>query len=252
MFLKTRGVYGIVLILFLGGCATSRDMQLLNNAVLRLQKSQDSLQANQADLSAQIVETNDIMVALSEQLVDSRERMSLLAQRLDDIDANLSNRMDDLSRQLSGAPQSVEQKPSQIFRIAFRDYTRGKYDLAQIGFRNYLEKYPGTELAEKAVFYLAECSYAKKDFEQAYQQYNELIKKYPRHEFVADAMLKKGMCLERMNKMPEAEAVYRSLIDKHPDSPSAEKAREYLRSTNDKTEPEKQKPAELETPTEKP
>ncbi|MFH1380336.1 MAG: tol-pal system protein YbgF [bacterium] len=225
------GIFSCIFSCLVCGCATSHDMRAIDSSVETLQRSQDALQANQADLSAQMIGLNDTMSALTEQLIDSRERMSLLSQKLDDIEANFSGRMDDLSRQLSGSPQSTEPIPSEIYRIGYNDFIRSRYDLASIQFRRYLERYPQGELAGKAKFYLAECLYLKEKWEEAIVQYNEMIKSYPAHEFVPEAMLKKGMSLQKIKKPKEAVSVYQSLIDTHPSSMAAEKADEILKSS---------------------
>lgn len=238
IFYKNVYLLYIILPFIILGCATTNDIRQLQQSIGQLQKTQDVLQVNQADLSSQMTDLVGTMEVLNEQLVDSSERMSLLSQRLDDIDANLSNRMDDLSRQLSGMPQSVELKPSEIYRIAFNDYNRGKYDLATIGFRNYLDRYPKGELAGKALFYLAECYFVKKEWTEAFGHYNRLLKKYRKHEFVPEAMLKKAICLVKMKQRKEAIHAYQSVIDSFPNSMPAAKAREYLKTFKTPVPPE--------------
>jgi septal ring factor EnvC (AmiA/AmiB activator) len=67
-----------------------------------LQENQEGLQGNQADLMNKMGELTHSLEALSSQLVESDDRMTTLATRLDDLDKNVSNRLDAVVKTVQG------------------------------------------------------------------------------------------------------------------------------------------------------
>jgi tol-pal system protein YbgF len=80
-----------------------------------------------------------------------------------------------------------------LYQNALRDFTTGKYDLAQQEFSDYVKNYGATDLASNAQFYLGEISYAQGDYKDAVGQYNTVLNNYPQSYKLAAALLKKGM-----------------------------------------------------------
>jgi tol-pal system protein YbgF len=80
-----------------------------------------------------------------------------------------------------------------LYQNALRDFTTGKYDLAQQEFSDYVKSYGSTDLASNAQFYLGEISYAQGDYREAVGQYNTVLSNYPQSYKLAAALLKKGM-----------------------------------------------------------
>ncbi|MEW6042403.1 MAG: hypothetical protein AB1633_12870, partial [Elusimicrobiota bacterium] len=146
----------LFLSLFLSGCiATSKEVKELREDIFILRSQIDGMQRNQAELSSKMDSTSKDMSALNEKLDDSKNRMSVLSQRLDDVHSSLSQRMNVLSEQLSGSSIKIEPTPSEMHKLAYSDYVKGKYDIAIVGFRAYLEKFPQGELAPQSQYYLA-------------------------------------------------------------------------------------------------
>ncbi len=202
----------------------------ISDPISTLQPKLDDMQRNQADLSTKMDTLNENITILNEKLDDNKNRMSLLSQRMDDIQSNLGQRMDSFSRYLSSATISVAPMPSEIWRLAYGDYNRGKYDLAIVGFRTYLNKYPRGELAPNCQDYLADCYFIKKDAETAIAELDKLIKEYSYSDLVPGAKLKKSSALIELNKTDEAKLLLQSIIDEHPHSPEAKQAKEKIES----------------------
>jgi len=172
----------------LPGCfATSQGYSDLRGEIASLRTVISQMQSNQADLGVTMQELNGSMIALTEKLDVSKENTSLLAQKMDDMESNFNARMDNLSVQLSGQPQKQQPAPSHIYDIAYNDYVKNHLELASVGFRNYLSRYPQGELAEKAQYYLAETLYKLKDNANALDAYEKFIRLYPRSQFVQSA-----------------------------------------------------------------
>jgi tol-pal system protein YbgF len=102
---------------------------------------------------------------------------------------------------ISEAPSAASRPPGNmsgaasdtLYQNALRDFTTGKYDLAQQEFSDYVKNYGSTDLASNAQFYLGEISYAQGDYKDAVGQYNTVLNNYPQSYKLAAALLKKGM-----------------------------------------------------------
>ena len=179
-----------VFFLLFAGCATTQDMTELREEVISLRRTVMQTQANQADISVTMKELNSSMISLSEKLSESSARASALNQKLDDVEANLSQKIEALSTGTDDRPDRQEPTPSQLYELASRDYAQGRYDLASAGFREYLIRYPKGELAEQSLYYLADCLIRINDIEGAKNILEKFIEEYPRSAFHKDAQEK--------------------------------------------------------------
>lgn len=213
---------------FSGCLATSTEMVGLRDDINELQLKLIEVQRNQADLSAKMDNLSGQLGPVSSNLTETQDRMSTLGQRLDDVESNISLKMNRLSEQLSGTALKVAPPPSEIYRLAYSDYSSGKYDIAVVGFRNYLDKYPAGELAGLAQYYLGECYYSKDEWQKAYDAFDLVEKNYPKSDSAAPARLKKGLALEQMGKVKEGREMISTVIKDYPYSGEAETAREKL------------------------
>ena len=69
---------------------------------------------------------------------------------------------------------------------------RGNYDLAVLGFRQYLESFPDTELADNASYWIGESYYSQGKYQQAIREFDGILRRYPRSDKLASGLLKKG------------------------------------------------------------
>jgi tol-pal system protein YbgF len=218
----------------LSGCiATSQEMIGLRDDIAQLQVKLTEVQRNQADLSVKMDTVNGSMGALTSALQETQNHMSLLSQRLDDVEANINQRVGKLSDQVSSsaaaAPKmSLEPSPSDLYRMGYSDFSRGKYDVAATGFKAYLEKYPQGELAPQAQYYLGECFYSQNDWQNALDQYDLVEKMFPKSDVVAPTRLKRAQCLELLGKLSESRSILKSIIKDYPSSQEAAIAQDKL------------------------
>jgi TolA-binding protein len=155
---------------FSGCIATSSEMSYLRDDIAQLQMKLTEVQRNQADLSVKMDSMSGSMGALTAELQETQNSMSLMSQRLDDVEANITQRV----AQMTGAPASAAPAPSDLYRAAYSDFSGGKFDLAITGFRTYLDKNPKGELAAQAQYYIGECYYSQNDWEKALPEF-ELV-----------------------------------------------------------------------------
>lgn len=216
-----------VLLAFPGCLATRQEIEDLRGDIVRLQNTlskvqtgqtgmQTDIQGSQADLMAQMDSLSRNIETLSAHLQESGNRMSLMSSRMDDLDKNLSNRLDLLSEMVSGSKLAAPPAPSTLFSLAYSDFTRRRYETAAKGFQTYLEKYGDTEKAAEAQFYVGECHFAEQRWTEAVDAYDKVLVRHSTSTIVPAAYLQKGMALENLGKTSEALSVYDTVVRKFP------------------------------------
>jgi tol-pal system protein YbgF len=129
----------------------------------------------------------------------------------------------------AAAPPVASPPPArELYSQAYADYTRGNYDLAMQGYREYLRYYPDTDLSDNAQYWIGESLYAKRLFAEAVDAWDELLREYPSSDKLPDGRFKRAMALERLGRRREALAEYRAVADRYPNSEAGRKAKERL------------------------
>ncbi|HVO33103.1 MAG TPA: tol-pal system protein YbgF [Elusimicrobiota bacterium] len=209
------------------GCtlATQQDILKLDDDITHLRKNQADLVAKMADLSSNL-ET------LNSQLDSSQQRMSTLSQKLDDIQADIARRMSVLSGQVTGTTGGqAPSTPGDAFRLAYNDYQAGKFDLAVVGFRNFVDQFPKAELAASAQFYIGECEFARKNWLAAAKEYEKVSQNYPKTDFTPRALFKRGMALQQADRTADARDCFKKLLHDYPRHELAKSARDILKES---------------------
>jgi tol-pal system protein YbgF len=91
-----------------------------------------------------------------------------------------------------------------LFAAAYGDYARGNYDLALSEFRQYVETYPGSELADNAQYWIGEILFAQKKLTEAVAEFEKVRAVNPNGDKTATALYKRGMILLEMGRRDEA------------------------------------------------
>jgi tol-pal system protein YbgF len=129
-----------------------------------------------------------------------------------------------------GAAAAGTSTPDEVYRTAYEDYMRGNYDLAAQGFREYLRRWPDTELADNALYWVGECLDAQEETEQALGVFSEVLESYPTSDKAAAAQLKKGLLYLKLGDKGQGVLNLQYVVYEHPGTPEADLARERLRS----------------------
>jgi len=209
--------------LLLSGCmlATQKDILQLDDSVTQLRK-------NQADLVTKMSDLSSNLESLNSQLESSQQRMSSLSQKLDDLQSDLQRRFSVLSGQVTGTSAQGPSTPGDLYKLAYNDYQAGKFDLALVGFRNFLSQYPKADLSAQAQFNIGECEFARKNYLDAAREYEKVAQGFPKSEFVPKALYKKGMALQEAGKDADAKDAFRRLIKQYPRSDLVKSAKDAL------------------------
>jgi tol-pal system protein YbgF len=111
--------------------------------------------------------------------------------------------------------------PEELYRTAYEDYMRGNYDLAAQGFREYLKRWPDTDLTDNALYWIGESRFARADYRGSLAAFRETLDRYPEGNKVPDALLKAADCLARIGDVNGARETYAEVMRLYPASAAA-------------------------------
>jgi len=200
-------------------------------------------------------ESQKQLVALSSRTEALGGEVAGLSTRLEE----LSQRVEQLGRQIragssspaGGVPRTAQSptpapgtasQPAQVYQAAYIDFSKGNYSLAVAGFREFLRRFPDSDLADNAQYWIGEAyfslarSYATQGqpdkagpaLEQAAQEFRKVIVNYPRGDKAPTALYKEALVLLELKQQSLARARLQYLLDHFPQSEEAPLAKERL------------------------
>jgi tol-pal system protein YbgF len=229
--------------------AESLDKRDLQSMESRLQEMSAQTMRSNADLAAELRRLQEEIEGLhaslelttrelqhiSQELAASRPRMSTGAM-LPPVTAAAGGAADDAATGGAGdpAPEAVaapaSATPEELYRSAYEDYMRGNYDLASQGFRDYMDRWPSTELTDNALYWIGECDDAQGEPERALEVFTRVLEDYPTSDKAAAAQLKKGLLYLKMGDQAQGVVHLQYVVYEYPGTREADLARERLRS----------------------
>jgi tol-pal system protein YbgF len=118
--------------------------------------------------------------------------------------------------------------PNQLYDQAAQDLTQGRYGLAMQGFREFVQRFPTSDLADNAQYGIGESFFAQSKFDSARVEYGKVESQYPQGDKVAAALYKRALAEERLGKTAESRKTLGDLVQRFPLSGEAQLARERL------------------------
>jgi len=235
-----------------------KDLQSMKSSMQEL--SSQSMRSN-ADLAAEVKRLQEQIEALhasldmttrqlqtiSQELAASRARMST-GTVLPPVTAVAGGAAAGAAMSESGGPSTEESDgaavaaaaavtaangistPEELYRSAYEDYMRGNYDLASQGFRDYMVRWPETELTDNALYWIGECYDAQDDPAKALDVFTQVLEEYPTSDKAAAAQLKKGLLYLKMDDQAQGVVHLQYVVYEYPGTREADLARERLRS----------------------
>jgi len=204
--------------------------------VARAMSSQTGSPASaQADLQASVQSVLDQIQVLSEKITEVGTRVASLSDQV--------RSLAEAGRRSTGAPDGSSMTPpaaslgrpsgaegDKSFQTAYADYSKGNYELALMGFTDFLKRYPGDPRAAEAHYWIGECLYSQGKFGEAAEELGQMVERYPNAEKAAPALLKRGYAQIEAGRTSQAVGTLQKLIEAHPRSDEAKLASERLKS----------------------
>jgi tol-pal system protein YbgF len=116
------------------------------------------------------------------------------------------------------------------YEAAWRLLDKKDYKAAIGRFKDFLKKYPKSNLASNAQYWIAESHYALREFDQAIIEFDAVRRKYPQAEKVPAALLKQGFAFAELGEKVNARLVLQEVVEKYPNSGEAAKAKIRLKA----------------------
>jgi tol-pal system protein YbgF len=166
-------------------------------------------------------------------------RITQILQQIEDINYRLKTGSSGSSPSSSAAQGSYPStftrqyntlSPNQLYQTAYADYLKGNYNLAIEGFKEYIQRYPDSELAAAVQYWLGESYYAKGSYKEAITEFDKVIVNFPSDEKVKSAALKKGFALFELNQTAQGVIIMQQIMREFPNSKQARIAQEKLES----------------------
>lgn len=240
------------------GCATRKEIVNLKADAAYLRAQVDSLRVEQQHLGAAIRRLQTPIEQSAEAANRLRAELHLQVNQLSEQLQVLSDRLEDTSRRISNLPAKLRlavpvvsqpkadslansavdtsrtnirsglEEAQRVYDAAYQDMLKGRYQLAQQGFLQYLRLMPESEYADNAQYWIGESYYAQQKFELALQAFGEVMAKYPDGDKVPAALLKLAYCQLALGQTAAGKQSLEDLISRFPAASEAKLARSRL------------------------
>jgi tol-pal system protein YbgF len=195
-------------------------------------------------LTGRVDEEKHLLSTLSKKMEDQTYRTEELLSRLDALEARLLA----LERGAGGLKGSESREgktvlpgktidpkskgasltPTEAYNLAYNDYVKGNYDLAILGFQNFVQQYPGSTLVPQAIYWAGESYYSKKLFANAVEFFEKVQQEYPKSEKAPNALLKQGFAYLELGDRVKARLYLKKVIEQFPHSNESNLAKDKL------------------------
>ncbi len=185
--------------------------------------------------------TNDVRV-IREKLDDNNVRIGSLTQELD----SLRQSMQQMSVRPFGATEPdataapgtqppagssspvVGVSPQKLFDTARGDYMAGQYDLAVLGWEDYIKSFPKSDMADDAQVGICTAYVQDGKPDKAVAACDLAIRTYPTGDKIPEAYYRKGIALSNLKDVNGARAAWEELVKKYPGTQEAGLAQQGL------------------------
>jgi len=129
----------------------------------------------------------------------------------------------------AGSGASSEEQT--VYAQSFDALKAGSYSVAITGFKDFLNNYPSSPLAENAQYWLGEAYYVTHDLDAASTAFRNVTQKWPNSRKTPDALLKLGYTQLDQKKTSDGRATLSQVVQKYPGTDAARLANERLQRT---------------------
>jgi tol-pal system protein YbgF len=195
----------------------------LNTLIIQMSDNISAIRRAQSAISTSSTDTATQVSAMGERVAATNQRMERLSEQF----AQLKKVIEDIPK-MPTFTQLTPGNAEQLFAAAYSDYSRGNYDLALSEFRQYVETYPSSELADNAQYWIGEILYAQKKLPEAVTELEKVATVNPAGDKTALALYKRGLVLLEMGKKDEGLAQFLAITKDYAKSSEANLATQQL------------------------
>jgi tol-pal system protein YbgF len=224
------------------------DIVSLDQRVAEIQRSLDERNSTVQDLVEQLFDrvvglgsSVERIVTAMDQVQTGNDRISgelrvmidslsndfdVMDRTLGDIRADVSS----LSQQMTSLSATTQDlgSPDNLLREASVDMLTGNYELARLGYQDFLHAFPDSPLADDAQLGLGDSYYSEGLWEQTILEYDLLLQRYPDSDRLEDALLKKGLALAEFGQDELAIEIFGEIVTSYPETSHAIRAQEEI------------------------
>jgi len=195
----------------------------LNTLIVQMSDNISAIRRAQSAISTSSTDTATQVSAMGERVAATNQRMERLSEQF----AQLKKVIEDIPK-MPTFTQLTPGNAEQLFAAAYSDYSRGNYDLALSEFKQYVETYPSSELADNAQYWIGEILYAQKKLSDAVTELEKVAIVNPAGDKTAVALYKRGLVLLEMGKKDDAVAQFLAITKDYAKSSEANLATQQL------------------------
>lgn len=115
------------------------------------------------------------------------------------------------------------------YDAAFELMKQRKLDEAALQFKQFLQKYPKSDLTVNGYYWLGQIYYNKGSLDEARKAFTIVVNQYPDHQKTPDSTYKLGVVLHRLGDTAQSKVLLNSVVKQHSESASARFAAKYLK-----------------------
>jgi TolA-binding protein len=127
-----------------------------------------------------------------------------------------------------GSPGGVGVSPQKLYDSAMGDYYSGQYDLAILGFSDYIKSFPKADLADDAQVNICSAYLQDGKNDKAVEACDLAIRTYPGGDKIPDAYYKKGLALQNLRDVNGARDAWEHVVKSNPDTDAGRLAKQRL------------------------
>jgi tol-pal system protein YbgF len=191
-------------------------IEQMGDNIAAIRRAQSSVATNATETALQISQ-------MGERVSATNQRMERLSEQF----AQLKKLIEDVPKQPVLA-QMTPGNAEQLFGAAVSDYYRGNYDLALSEFRQYVDTFPTSELADNAQYWVGEILYAQKKLPEAANEWEKVATISPQGDKTRVALYKRALVLLDLGKKEEAVAQLLAITKTFPNTSEATLATQQL------------------------
>jgi tol-pal system protein YbgF len=231
-------------LLLAAGCASTPDQDPVQQKLNELDTRAQRNAASNAELSQRLDDMQSSLRELRGRIDELEHNNEAILKQQRDLYADLDKRLSSgaagaggaggsaspeqpaAAAAAGGAPSSTEQS---VYSQAFDALKAGSYSVAITGFKDFLDNYPSSTLADNAQYWLGEAYYVTRDYDSAGTAFRTVVRKWPDSRKAPDALLKLGYTQYEQKQYPAARATLTDVTRKYPGSDAARLAGERLK-----------------------